>query len=429
MKKIDFKGLDTCCYKEVLENGLEVYLIPYTNKKNYFIAYATRFGSEVTNFIPALETEEIKVHDGIAHFLEHKMFEQEDGIDPFTYFSKSGTGANAFTSFDRTQYICYGTKNFYDNLAFLMSYVNSPYYTDENVEKEKGIIAEELNMYADMPDWQIESRLREAVYVKHPRRIDIGGTVDEIMKITKEELYTCYNNFYSPNNMFLLVVGNFDVDEAAKIIHQQMDKVKNKGKPNVREFREDRNVNIKEETFYTNIKVPKVAIGLKISTEDMNEYDSLTLDLYLQMFSTLVFGSSSTFRERVRNKKLLNSFSADWESIPGFKNYLAIISTDDPDAFLKEFKEEVANIKIDEEAFNRMKKVWISSEVKLFDYVDSVASNVSDDLILYGDVIPDKIDRFRNMNIDVMNDIISKIDFNNISYIKCLGKEEQEYCN
>ena len=279
-------------------------------------------------------------------------------------------------------------------------------------------------MYADMPDWQIESRLREAVYVKHPRRIDIGGTVDEIMKITKEELYTCYNNFYSPNNMFLLVVGNFDVDEAGKIIHQQMDKVKNKGKPNVREFREDRNVNIKEETFYTNIKVPKVAIGLKISTEDMNEYDSLTLDLYLQMFSTLVFGSSSTFRERVRNKKLLNSFSAEWESIPGFKNYLAIISTDDPDAFLKEFKEEVANIKIDEEAFNRMKKVWISSEVKLFDYVDSVASNVSDDLILYGDVIPDKIDRFRNMNIDVMNDIISKIDFNNISYIKCLGKEE-----
>ena len=397
MKKIDFRGLDVSCYKEVLDNGLEVFLIPFTNKKNYFMAYATRFGSEVTTFIPAGEEKKIKVPDGIAHFLEHKMFEQEDGIDPFTYFSKSGTGANAFTSFDRTQYICYGTKNFNDNLAFLLNFVDSPYYTDENVEKEKGIIAEELNMYSDMPDWQVETKLREAVYVNHPRRIDIGGSVSEINKITKEDLYTCYNNFYSPNNMFLLLVGNFNVDEARNIIHGEMNNRKNMGKPVVSEIFEDKKVNV---------------------------HDDLTLDLYLQMFSTLIFGSSSLFRERVRNKKLLNSFSADWESIPGFKNYLVIVSTDNPDEFITEFKNELNNINISEEAFNRMKKVWISSEVKLFDYVDSVASNVSDDLIRYGDVIPDKIERFRKLNVEEMNDIILKIDFDNISYIKCLGKEE-----
>lgn len=424
MKKIYFKGLDVSCYKEVLDNGLEVFLIPFTNKKNYFMAYATRFGSEITNFIPAGEDKEIKVPDGIAHFLEHKMFEQEDGIDPFTYFSKSGTGANAFTSFDRTQYICYGTKNFNDNLAFLLSFVDSPYYTDENVEKEKGIIAEELNMYADMPDWQIETKLREAIYVNHPRRIDIGGTVSEINKITKEDLYTCYNNFYSPNNMFLLLVGNFNIDEARDIINEEMKSRKNMGKPVVAEVLEEKKVNVHEETFYTNVKVPKVAIGLKVPTDNLSSYDDLTLDLYLQMFSTLAFGSSSLFRERVRNKKLLNSFSADWESIPGFKNYLVIVSTDNPDEFIDEFKNEINNISISEEAFNRMKKVWISSEVKLFDYVDSVASNVSDDLIRYGDVIPDKIEKFRKLNIEEMNDIISKIDFDNISYIKCLDKEE-----
>ena len=424
MKKIDFKGLDVSCYKEVLDNGLEVFLIPFTNKKNYFMAYATKFGSEITNFIPAGEDKEIKVPDGIAHFLEHKMFEQEDGIDPFTYFSKSGTGANAFTSFDRTQYICYGTKNFNDNLAFLLSYVDSPYYTDENVEKEKGIIAEELNMYSDMPDWQIETKLREAIYVNHPRRIDIGGTVPEIMKITKEDLYTCYNNFYSPNNMFLLLVGNFDVEEARNIINEEMKSRKNMCTPVVTDILEEKKVNVHEETFYTNIKVPKVAIGLKISTDNLKDYDELTLDLYLQMFSTLVFGSSSLFRERVRNKKLLNSFSADWESIPGFKNYLMIVSTDNPAEFIREFKEEISNINILDDAFNRMKKVWISSEVKLFDYVDSVASNVSDDLIRYGDVIPDKIERFKKLSIEELKDIISKIDFNNICYIKCLGKEE-----
>lgn len=423
MKKINLKGLDVSCYKEVLKNGLEVFLIPYENKKNYFIAYTTRYGSEITRFIPFGGKKEIKVPDGIAHFLEHKMFEQEDGVDPFTYFSKSGTGANAFTSFDRTQYICYGTKNFNDNLKFLMDFVNSPYYTDENVSKEKGIIAEELNMYADMPDWQIETKLREAVYTKHPRRIDIGGSVPEIMKITKEDLYTCYNNFYSPNNMFLLVVGNFDLDEASNVIHEVMNDIPNKGKPVLKKFDEDCRVNKYEDTFYTNVKVPKVAIGLKIPTKDLSEYDSLTLDLYLQMFTTLLFGSSSLFRERVRNKKLLNSLYTDWESIDGYKTFLLTASTDNPDEFIKEFKSEISNIKIDPDAFNRMKKVWIANEVKLFDDVDAVASNVSDDLIRYGDIIPNKVDLFRKLNIEDMNKIIEKIDFNNTSYIKCLGKE------
>ena len=423
MTEIELKGLDVSCYKEVLNNGLEVYLIPYSNKKNYFMAYATRFGSETTEFIPYGEKKIVRVPDGVAHFLEHKMFEQEDGVDPFTYFSRSGTGANAFTSFDRTQYICYGTKNFYDNLEFLMNYVNSPYYTDENVEKEKGIIAEELNMYADMPDWQVETKLREALYVNHPRRVDIGGTVSSIMKITTEDLYTCYNNFYSPNNMFLLLVGNFDKDKASEVIHNYMDKIDNKGKPIVEEILEDENVNTKEEVFYTNIKVPKVAIGLKVPTSKLGDYEDITLDLYLQMFTTLTFGTSSLFRERLRNKKLINNISSDWESISGFKNYLVIASSNDPDKFIAEFKKEIANIKIDEAAVNRMKKVWITNEVKLFDYVDSVASNVSDDLIRYGDIIPDKIDRIRKMNIDEMNDIISKIDFDNICYIKCLGKE------
>src|SRR5699024_2200510 len=182
-------------------------------------SYATRFGSEITNFIPDGEKKACKVTDGIAHFLEHKMFEQETGEDPFTYFSQSGTGANASTSYNSTQYICYGTKNFLDNLRYLIRFVNAPYYTDSNVEKEKGIIAEELKMYADLPDVQLESRLRQNVYHVHPRRVDIGGTVDEINKITKEDLYLCYRNFYSPNNMFLLVVGNFSVDDAIKVVH------------------------------------------------------------------------------------------------------------------------------------------------------------------------------------------------------------------
>ena len=423
MKEIKLKGLDLTSYVETLDNGLEVIYVPFKDKKNYFVSYATRYGSEATTFIPAGSKEEIKVPDGIAHFLEHKMFEQEDGVDPFSYFSESGTGANASTSFDNTQYIFYGTKNFEDNLRFLLKYVNEPYYTDENVEKEKGIIAEELKMYEDMPDWQCETKLREAVYKVHPRRVDIGGTVDEIMKITKEDLYTCYNNFYSPNNMFLLVVGNFDKDAASKIVHEMLDKLSNKEKPIIKEIVEPKEVNIKEQTVNLNIKVPKVGMGLKVSTEDLTKYDDLKLDLYLEMLTTLCFGSSSEFRERARNKKLINNFYSEWEAIPNFRTFLILASTNEPDELIKEIKNELKNISIDEAAFTRMKKVWIANEVKMADYVDSVESNIYDDILNYKCVIPDKVDMIRELNVNEMNDIIEKIDFDNLAVVKFIGKE------
>lgn len=423
MKEIKLKGLDLSSYVETLDNGLDVIYIPMEGKKNYFVTYATRFGSETTTFIPAGLQKEIKVPDGIAHFLEHKMFEQEDGVDPFSYYSESGTGANASTSFDNTQYIFYGTKNFGDNLRFLLKYVNEPYYTDENVEKEKGIIAEELKMYEDMPDWQCETKLREAVYKVHPRRVDIGGTVPEIMKITKEDLYTCYNNFYSPNNMFLLAVGNFDRFEASKIVHEMLDDIENKEKPIIKEIVEPKEVNIKEQTVSLAIKVPKVGIGLKVSTEELLEYDDLTLDLYLEMLTSLCFGSSSEFRERVRNKKILNNIYMEWETISGFKTYLILASSNDPDELIDEIKSEFNNLSISEEAFTRMKKVWIANEVKMADYVDSVEANMYDDLLRYKRVISDKLDLIRSLNIDDMNKIVSKIDFDNLAVVKFIGKE------
>lgn len=424
MKEIKLKGLDLSVYVETLDNGLDVLYVPFVNKKNYFVSYATRYGSETTTFTPVGAKNNIKVPDGIAHFLEHKMFEQEDGTDPFSYFSTSGTGANASTSFDNTQYIFYGTKNFEDNLRFLLRYVNEPYYTDENVEKEKGIIAEEIKMYEDMPDWQCETKLREAIYKVHPRRVDIGGTVPEIMKITKEDLYTCYNNFYSPNNMFLLMVGNFDRFEASKIVHEMLDKITNKEKPEIKKIVEPKEINIKNQTINLPIKVPKIGMGLKVSTEELSDYDDLILDLYLEMLVAICFGPSSEFRERAHNKKIINNFYTDWESISGYKTLLILSSTNDPDDLINEIKQEFKNISINEDAFTRMKKVWIANEVKMADYVDSVEDNIYDDMIRYNKVIPNKVDLIRNLTLKDLNNIISKINFDNLAVIKFIGKEK-----
>ena len=424
MKKINLKGLDLVAYTETLSNGLDVIFVPFEKKSNYYISYATRFGSEITSFTPAGEKKSIKVPDGIAHFLEHKMFEQESGEDPFAYFSKSGTGANASTSYDNTQYICYGTKNFIDNLRYLIQYVNAPYYTDENVEKEKGIIAEELKMYADLPDVQLETKLRENVYHVHPRRVDIGGTVDEIYKITKEDLYLCYHNFYSPNNMFILVVGKFPMEEAMSVIHQELDTRENLEKAEIATIKEKKSVRKKEDSFVGNIQVPKIAVGLKVPIADLGEYEDLELDLYLTMFTTMLFGSSSLFRERARNEKLLNNFYSDWDNTEQYKIYMILSSTNHPESLVQEIKKELSNHELDEAMFERMKKVWIANEVKMADYIDSTVNNIFDDMIRYHKVIPNKVDMIRKMNMKTLEKIVSKIDFDNLSVVIMNAQEE-----
>lgn len=424
MKKINLKGLDLVAYTETLSNGLDIIFVPFEKKSNYFISYATRFGSEITSFTPSGEKRIYKVPDGIAHFLEHKMFEQESGEDPFAYFSKSGTGANASTSYDNTQYICYGTKNFEDNLRYLLQYVNAPYYTDENVEKEKGIIAEELKMYADLPDVQLETRLRQNIYHVHPRRVDIGGSVDEIYKITKEDLYLCYNNFYSPNNMFILVVGKFPMDEAMSIIHQELDSKENLEKAEVSLIKERKSVRKKQDSFVGNIQVPKIGVGLKIAISDLGQYADLELDLYLTMFTTMLFGSSSLFREQARSEKLLNNFYSDWDNTEEYKTFLILSSTNHPDSLIEAIKEEFSKHELDEAMFNRMKKVWIANEVKMADYIDSTVNNVYDDMIRYHRVIPNKVEVIRKMNIKTLEKIVSKIDFDNLSVVIMNAQEE-----
>ena len=420
MEKINLQGLDQDVYKEVLDNGLQIFLVPYTNKQNYFVTFATRYGSDVLEFKDN-NKKTCKPPLGVAHFLEHKMFEQEDGVDPFTFFSKTGTDSNASTSFDSTQYLCYGTNNFKENLRYLLKFVNSPYYTDENVEKEKGIIAEEIKMYEDMPDFKLEMKLREAIYKNNPRRIDIAGTVEEIYKITKEDLYNCYNSFYIPNNMFILIAGNFDVNEAEEVIKESWGKKEKKYLPEIKSVEEPDKVYKEKLTFKENIEVPKIALGIKIPTKDLKLSD-LELDLYLNMITTIIYGSSSEFRERVRTQKLISGIYTEWESIKDFKVFYLMATSPSPDKLIDEVIYELENLSIKEETFNRIKKVWIANEVKMIDSIDSTVNNLYDDILRYKDIIPNKIEQIRNLKIDKINELVKKINWKNISTVKMESK-------
>lgn len=416
MKKINLKNIDMTLYTEVLSNGLEIYMLPYKNKKNYYVTFATRYGSDVLEFTD-INRKSYRPPLGIAHFLEHKMFEEESGEDPFTFYAKSGTDCNAATSFDSTQYMFWGNKNFNKNLEYLLRFVTHPYFTDQNVKKEKGIIAEEIKMYRDYPDYKLELKLRENLYKNHPRRLDIAGTVSEINKITKDDLYTCYNSFYVPSNMFILMTGNFDPLIALEVIRNELDSNK-KGKiTKIKKITEPIKVNKEKDVIKGNIEIPKIAIGLKMSTKDMG-LDDLELSLYLNMLTTIMFGDSSVFKEKVREKKILNGLSVGWENLEDISTFYIQASSIKPDELIDEILNEFNNITVDESSFNRIKKVWISREIRNVDNIEEMADSLYYDILKYRKVIPNKIDIIKNMKFKVLKDIVKKINFKNYSVVK-----------
>ena len=200
-------------YREVGKWNDCYYYSKNTTKKKYVI-WGVNFGSIDNHF--KVDGEEIYIPDGVAHFLEHKMFEQENGKNSLDTLMALGIDANAYTTSDHTAYLFECTDHFYEGLDELMNYVQNPYFTNENVEKEKGIIAQEIRMYDDDPGWQLYMGILDCLYKNNPIKVDIAGTVESISKITPEVLYKCYNTFYALDNMTLVICGDFEPEKLWK---------------------------------------------------------------------------------------------------------------------------------------------------------------------------------------------------------------------
>ena len=429
MNKLELIGTDTYVYYEKLPSGLDIYLLPYQNKNNYFMSYFTKFGSVNLEFVPNGEKKFIKVPEGIAHFLEHKMFEQEDGEAPFEFFAKSGTGCNASTGFKATRYIVYGTNNLEENLEYLLKYINNPYFTDENVEKEKGIIAEEIKMYDDNPEWVLTEEVQKALFKNHPIRNDIAGYIDTIEKITKEQLYQCYNTFYQPSNMGLVIGGNFEPNEVIDIIKNNTylkDKTKTQ-LPKVKDVIEPLKVNKSfVEIPFHNVTNPKAGYAIKLPIKGMSKEKLYEYNIYIGMILNILFGSSSKFREDMMSNNLLNSLILERTIVDDYLIITFWIESNDPKTLIKKIKEQFDHCQISEEEINRCKKVWISSEVIMTDNIEITVDNIINDLIEYGNIIPDKITVIRNMNLEKLNKIRKKFDFENSSTVILLPEENEQ---
>jgi len=419
-------GVDTNIYKYTLENGLDVYLIPYDNKNSYYMHYVTRFGSDNTEFIPIGEEKMIKVPDGIAHFLEHKMFESEDGITPFEFAAKTGCGCNAATYHRHTRYLFEGSNGFKENLDYLLKYVHSPYFTDENVEKEKGIIAEELLQYKDMVDLQMDLLVNKCLFKYDKMRIDIGGEVEDIMKITKEDLYKTYNTFYQPSNMFLVISGNFNKEEALEVIknNEYLNKAVTNKEIIEEKIEEPLEVNEKFVETKMNTQSTKVNYSIKVPIKDYKGLDRYKYVTYFGMMLSAIFGLSSDFRENIKKDEKVTSFYYDRSYTDDYMIITFFAITTDPNSFVDKVKEQLKDINVSEEDVSRIKKVWISSEIMMADDALVTLDNAIYDILEFGEVIDNKNNIFRSMNLEELLDNVNNVDYDNASVVIVNPKEK-----
>ncbi|MEF2965145.1 pitrilysin family protein [Paenibacillus sp. M1] len=377
MEAITYDAVKETIYRETMDNGLQVYVLPKPGFRKIYATFATKFGS-VDNHFRVQGQEENSVPDGVAHFLEHKMFEEPEG-DIFAKFAAQGASANAFTSFDQTVYLFSATENIKENLETLINFVQHPYFTDQNVEKEKGIIGQEIGMYRDNPDWRVYFGLIEAMYKVHPVHIDIAGTVESIGTITKETLYTCYNAFYHPSNMLLFVVGGVNAEEVFQLVRDNQAKKEYPPQGAIDRLFDEEPLTVNESRRESKLPVslPKLLFGFKETKLGFTGKELLRRDLATKLALDLLLGSSTKLYQKLYDEDLISdSFSHEYNSNPKYAFSAVGGDTKDPERLMKTITEEIKKVcdsGFREEDFERARKKKIGGYLRMLNSPENIA--------------------------------------------------------
>ncbi len=416
MKKITYNNIGIDVYKHTCKNGLDVYLVPDKRFRSFFATLNVKYGSDILKF--KLNDKIIKIPVGSAHFLEHKMFEQENGITPFDFYSSLGIECNASTNNKKTDYIFSGSSSFYESLEYLLDYVQAPYFTDENVLKEKGIIKQEILMYEDDPGQKLYDCSLYNTYFKNPVKYSVGGKVSDIMKITKEDLYNIYNAFYQPKNMFLVVTGNIDVKKTIKLIEENQGKKKfDDNKVEIIDEEEPIEVKNRYEEILDNVAISKFAINIKIRVKELKENVPI-YSRYLSFFLETVLGTTSKLKEELTNKGLITyNLSSEIVEAGDYSSIVIMGETDKYEETIQYIMDALKNQKFSQKEFDLNKKLLKSHYVYTSDSIYSINSFIVGQIIIRG-----KINEKVYLDVDKMNKVeynyvMSQVDFNNYGVV------------
>ncbi|MBF2752732.1 EF-P 5-aminopentanol modification-associated protein YfmH [Staphylococcus saprophyticus] len=367
MRENYYEQIDERVFEAELNNGLKLFIIPKKGFQKTFVTYTTKFGSLDNKFKPHGSDTFVTVSDGVAHFLEHKLFENDDeSEDLFTAFAEDNAQVNAFTSFDRTSYLFSATDHVERNIKRLLTMVESPYFTKETVDKEKGIIAEEIKMYQEQPGYKLMFNTLKAMYDTHPIRVDIAGSVESIYEITKDDLYLCYETFYHPSNMLLFVVGDVDVANIYDVVATHENQRDKEAQPQiVRDpLIEKATVNESKVTETMKLQSPRLMLGFKNNPlVDEPDASFVKRDLEMTLFYEMLFGEETDFYQSLLNEDLIDeTFGYQFVLEPTYSFSVITSATQYPDKLKALLLTEIENNQgqlNDEEAFSLLKKQFI----------------------------------------------------------------------
>lgn len=396
-------------YEYEHETGLKVLYIRKADYNKKTAMFGTNYGSMDNVFKVPGRGDEIEVPDGIAHFLEHKLFEQEDE-NMLDKFSRLGASPNAFTSFNQTVYYFSCTDLFEENFRMLLDYVQKPWLTDENVEKEKGIIGQEIMMYQDNADWRVFFNLLDCLYVKHPVKLEIAGSLESISKINKELLYDCYNTFYTPSNMVVTAVADLEPEKVFSII-DSMIKFKDRGRVEKKYPDEPERLNKEYAQQRLAVSMPLFNMGIKdnVRTEG---FELLKRRAALSIVLHYTMGKSSDLYEKLYNERLINdSFRCEVSLNTGYGYMVWGGQSPAPEktaSIISESLREVAIRGISAEGFNRIRKSQEGLFIRSLNSVENIAREMLDSFF-NGTGIFDEIKVFEQLDMDYVNKVAGEV--------------------
>ena len=377
MKQVFYERIGESVCREKLANGLQIYVVPKPEHARKYAFFATRYGGMDTRF--SLNGQWLDTPAGIAHYLEHKMFDTKEG-NALQRLAQNGAEPNAFTSNAMTGYYFDSTEKFEENLEILLSFVSIPYFTDESVAKEQGIIGQEIRMIEDNPDWQLYTRMMKALYRSHAARESIAGTVESISHITAKTLYDCHRAFYTPSNMVLTVVGNVDpihvVDLARRILPPE-------GGPVVpRDYgQEPAAVAEKETKMAMEVAMPQFLTGFKCDPAPEGE-DYMRLAAIGDMACDILLGDSSPLYQRLYEQGLINtSFGGAFEMMPGVAYLYAGGDSKESRTVAAEVLKEARRLStegIDEDFYQRVRKAAFGENLRGLNSFENIAVTLTE---------------------------------------------------
>lgn len=396
-------------YKEKLENGLTVMIIPKKGIQKKYIIWGTHYGSNDNKFIVPGESEITVVPNGVAHFLEHKLFEQENGVNSLDKLTSIGVSANAYTTNDHTAFLYECTDNFYEALDEFMDYVQNPYFTEQNVEKEKGIIGQEIRMYDDYPEWRVYLNTLEAMYHTNPVKIDITGTIETISHIDKDILYKCYNTFYNPSNMCLVVSGDFEPEKILEDIKNRLIEKKQNGE--IKRIYEPEEESIVKEKIQQEFKVSKPLFTIGIKCKPATSSEKVRTHIAIQIILNILFGQSSKlYKELYQEGNMYTAPSISYEFDENYAHILISENANNPENVYKKLKETIKEFKekgINKEDFNRIKKMIYGEYIKEYNDVADIARIFLSDF-MKGINSFDYIEEIEGIDIEYTNQILKE---------------------